>query len=461
MRTWLGPIGVVALASMLATPVSAQPKSTTLALVDVTVIPMDRERVIEHQTIIVRDGMIAQLGPVGSIKPPAGAQTIDGKGKFVMPGLAEMHGHLQGDDAALNERILLLNAAYGVTTLRNMQGHPAHVALRDRVARGELLGPRIYTAGPSIGGNIKTAEAATSAVSAQKQAGFDLLKIQEGLSRAAFDATAERAHALSLPFAGHIPAEVGLARALEARYASIDHLDGYIEALVKPGAADLANAGFFGSAVLAHVDEARIPELVRQTKAAGVAVVPTETLIENFFSPEPIATLFARPELKYLPPAMLSGWEKQKRGFMTQGAGTLPAAEVTRLYDLRRALIRAMQRGGVLLTLGSDAPQVLNVPGLAIHRELELMVKAGLTPYEALVTGTRNIAVYFGTQDRAGTIAQGKQADLLLLDANPLRDITNTQKRAGVVVAGRWLSAADAAARLSAQPGAQPAAAQP
>lgn len=436
----------IAIAGLLVSVPAAtgqQAAAPVVALVGVNVIPMDRERVLENHTLVVRDGVIAELGPASRVKPPAGAQIVQAAGKFVMPGLAEMHGHMPGADTALAERILMLNAVYGVTTLRNMQGHPAHLALRERLARGELLGPRLYTAGPALGGNTATAEAAVKTVTDQKQAGFDLLKIQEGMSRPVFDAMAEAAHRVKIPFAGHVPGDVGLQRALEARYASVDHLDGFVEALVKPGApVDLANAGFFGSAVLDHVDASRLDAVVAATKTAGTAVVPTETLIENFFTPASIDTLFARPGLRYLPEQMVAGWEKQKRGFMT-GAGAIPESQRERLYALRRTIIRKLQDAGVLLVLGADSPQVLNVPGLAIHRELALMVKAGLTPYDALATGTRNVATYFGTIDESGTVSRGKRADLLVLDANPLQDITNTEKRVGVFVNGRWLPRAE------------------
>ncbi|MPY89282.1 MAG: amidohydrolase family protein [Luteitalea sp.] len=438
-------VGIAAVALM------AQPSPTT-ALVGVHVIAMDREDVATNQTILVRDGRIAEMGPAADVAVSAKTTRVDAEGKYVLPGLAEMHGHLAGDDAAMNERILLLNVAYGVTTLRNMQGHPAHLPLRDRVARGELLGPRIYTSGPALGAkSIPTPDEAVKVVTEQKEAGFDFLKTQEGVSRAAFDAMVETAQKLDIPFAGHVAADVGLERALEAHYKSVDHLDGYVEALLKPDAAvDLAKAGFFGSAVIEHVDESKIPEVAQATKEAGTAVVPTETLIENFFTSEPIDTLLAQPEMRYVPKDVLSDWESSKRKFMTDGEGKIPAEQRDRLHAVRRQIIKALHDAGVLLVLGADTPQVLNVPGVAIHRELSLMVKAGLTPYQALEMGTRNVAVYFDTLREAGTIEPGKRADLLVVDANPLDDIANTSKRFGVMVNGTWLSRAEIDEKLEA-----------
>jgi imidazolonepropionase-like amidohydrolase len=437
-----------------AMTLTAQP-SPPIALIGVHVIAMDDEKVANNQTILVRDGRIVEIGSAASVTIPEGATRVDAEGKYALPGLTEMHGHLAGDDSAMNERILLLNVAYGITTLRNMQGHPAHLALRDRVARGELLGPRIYTSGPALSGKrIPTPDEAVKVVTEQKQAGFDFLKTQEGVSRAAFDAMVETAQKLDIPFAGHVAADVGLERALEAGYKSVDHLDGYVEALVKPGV-DLAEAGFFGSAVVEHIDEARITEVAKATRDAGTAVVPTETLIENFFTPEPVDELLAQPEMRYLPKELLSDWEASKRKFMTDGNGNIPAEQRERLHDVRRKMIKVLHDTGVLLVLGADTPQVLNVPGAAIHRELALMVEAGLTSYQALEMGTKNVAAYFGTSDEAGTIAPGKRADLLLVDANPLDDIGNTTKRFGVMVNGTWLSRTEIDEKLAALTGAR------
>jgi len=450
IRTPRAALVLAALVVSIPVATGQQATAPVVALVGVNVIPMDRERVLDNHTLVVRDGVIAELGPAATVKPPEGALVVQARGKYVIPGLAEMHGHLQGADTALGERILELNALYGVATLRNMQGHPAHLALRDRVNRRELLGPRLYTAGPALGGSVKTADEAVKAVTEQKQAGFDLLKIQEGMSRPVFDAMADAAHRQKIPFAGHVPADVGLERALEARYASVDHLDGYVEALVPPGAqADLKNAGFFGSAVVGQVDLSRLDKIVADTKTAGTAVVPTETLIEHFFTPAPIESLFAKPALRYLPAEMVAGWEKQKRSFMS-GTGNVPEPQRERLYELRRTIIRKLQDGGVRLVLGADSPQVLNVPGAAIHHELALMVKAGLTPYEALASGTRNVAAYFGTLDSSGTVERGKRADLIVLERNPLGDIAGTEDRFGVFVNGRWVPRAEIDRRLAA-----------
>lgn len=439
-------LAVAALATLvtarLFTHVSAQAPAT--AFIGVSVVPMDKEGVLSDQTVVISDGKIASIGAAGAAKVPASAVKIDGKGKFLMPGLGELHAHIPGGNApdADVERTLFLYVANGVTTIRGMLGHPRHLAYRDRVAKGDVLGPRIYTSGPSFNGNTaKTPEAATAMVVEQQKAGYDLLKIHPGVPRDAFDAMAARADALKLPFAGHVPEAVGLTRALEAKYRSIDHLDGYVEALV-PNA---AGSQTFGVNLVARADESRLPALVKATRAAGTWQVPTEILLVNWLNDVDPQAMAAWPEMKYVPAQTLANWITQKQGFVSK----YPQADRQKLLALRRKIIKALHDGGVPFALGSDAPQTWNVPGFSAHRELGALVAAGLTPYQALHSGTANVGTYFGTQASVGTVAAGKRADLILLEANPLTDIANSSRIAGVMVNGRWLSKADIDARLA------------
>jgi len=413
------------------------------AFVNVNVIPMDKETVLKEQTVIIRDGRIESISPAGKAKVPEGATRIDGSGKFLMPALAEMHAHIPGGqqpDAAV-ERTLFLYVANGIGTIRGMLGDPRHLRYRERAAKGEVVSPRIYTSGPSFNGKTTpTAEAAVAAVTAQKTAGYDLLKIHPGVPRAAFDALAAKADELKIPFAGHVPADVGLHRALEAKFRSIDHLDGYVEALVdNPGESQT-----FGVNLVNRVDESRIPALVKATRAAGTWQVPTEILLVNWLNDEDPEAMARWPEMKYTPGDLVKKWIANKQATTAK----FPAADRQKFLALRRKLIKALHDGGVPFALGSDAPQTWNVPGFSVHRELKAIVAAGLTPYQALRTGTANIGTYFGTEATTGTVAASKRADLLLLDANPLQDIGNTTRIAGVMINGRWLSKADIDKRL-------------
>jgi len=436
------------LCPLLCAPL-APPESVT-AFVNVTVIPMDRERSVPNQTVIVRGDRIVEIGPAARVKIPAGGERVDGRGKFLIPGLAEMHAHIPGGQASdsVVERTLFLYVAGGITTVRGMLGHPRHLELRARAARGALISPTIYTSGPSLNGNsVPTPESAAKAATEQKAAGYDLLKIHPGVGREVFDTLAVTARRLKIPFAGHVPLEVGLPRALEARYSSIDHLDGYVEAMVAPDSPVPARQSeFFGVNLGEHLDESKLSSLVEATVRAGVWNVPTQVLMENLIGGATAAALARRLEMRYVPAATAAEWAETKNGMLEETGSTEQSAR--RVMALRRKLIKALHTAGAGLLLGSDAPQIYNVPGFSTHRELESLVAAGLTPYQALETGTRNVAVFFGTQAETGTVGKGKRADLVLLDADPLADIRNTARRSGVMLRGRWMPKAEIDAGL-------------
>lgn len=422
---------------------SSVAQEAAVAFVNVAVISMDRDAVLPNQTVVVRGATIAAMGPADKVQVPAGATRVEGSGKYLMPALAEMHAHVPGGNApdAVVERVLFLFAANGVGTIRGMLGHPRHLALRERLAKGELFAPRLWTSGPSFNGNSATSPAlAEQMVKDQKAAGYDFLKIHPGVSREAFDAMDATADSIGITYSGHVPQAVGLHRALETKYATIDHLDGYVEALAP---ADAGNSVMFGVNLVSRADESKIPALVAKTKAAGTGIVPTEILLETWFGPESAETMAARPEMKYANPGDVEKWIAQKRK-----NDELQADQRARLVTLRRRLIKELHAGGVPILLGSDAPQFWNVPGFSIHRELGTYVAAGLTPYQALRTGTVNVARFFGIEKEAGTIAAGKRADLVLLDASPLADIANSSRIAGVMLGGRWMSRAAIDRRL-------------
>jgi imidazolonepropionase-like amidohydrolase len=444
---------LLACSSLLASVPGPEPvgQERVTAFVGVTVIPMDRERSLPGQTVVVRGDRIVEVGPVGRVRVPQGGTRVDGRGKYLIPGLAEMHAHIPGGQAAdsVVERTLFLYVSGGITTIRGMLGHPRHLELRRRAARGELLSPTIYAAGPSLNGNtIATPEAARTAVRDQQAAGYDLLKVHPGVKREVFDTLVAAARRAGIPFAGHVPEEVGVARAIDAGYASIEHLDGYLEAMLREGATlKPEESAFFGMNLGDQVDESGMPALVRATKAAGVWNVPTQVLMENLVTAGGAEELARRPEMRYVPAAAVAQWTEAKQTMLQETGST--EASARRMIEVRRRLIKALHDAGAGLLLGSDAPQVWNVPGFSTHRELESLVAAGLTPWQALETGTRNVARYFGTLEETGTVERGKRADLVLLDADPLADIRNTTRRAGVMVRGRWLPQAEIEARLA------------
>jgi imidazolonepropionase-like amidohydrolase len=415
------------------------------AFVGVSVVPLDRERVIENQTVVVRAGRIVEIGPAGKTKVPAGAAQIDGRGKFLMPGLADMHAHLfpgEGNANDLAAQQLILYLANGVTTVRNMIGAPAHVVLRERVAEGKVLGPTIITAGPPLTGkDAVSPEVAERMVASQKQAGYDFLKVHEGLKPEVYEAIVAAARKAGLPFAGHVTATVGLSRALAARQASIEHLDGYLQALVpEDSPVPPPPSQVVLGPVLEHIDERRLPALAKATRAAGVFNTPTLALFKIVVSPDDPSEFSKWPELRYVPAKMREGFARQKAGI---NAGEIPEAERRRYLELRDHTVKALYDAGAKLLVGPDSPQLFLVPGFGTHREMAAMAEAGLTPYAVLQAATRNAAEYLGAAGEFGTIEAGKRADLVLLDANPLQSVSNAARVAGVLVRGRWLPRAE------------------
>lgn len=422
----------------------AQPPSTprSVAFVGVNVLPMTGERVIENATVLVVDGVIAAIGVDGSVAAPRDAHRIEAKGRYLIPGLAEMHAHVPGSSATRTYRddVLFLYAANGVTLARGMLGAPEHLQLRGDLAAHRLLGPRLYTSGPSINGNsAKTPDAAARMVREQKAAGYDFIKLHPGLSRDTFLAMAQAAHEVGIDFAGHVSTDVGLALSLERGQKTIDHLDGYMQVLVPEDARQQPNSDdMFGFPLAAHVEPQRFGDAVRMTRAAGTWNAPTQTLLDNFVGELSAEALEQRPEMRYVPVNLRAQYRKAKSSLAAQA----PPAQAEAFLEARRKLIKALHDGGARLLLGSDAPQVYNVPGFSAHRELQALVRAGLSPYEALQIGTAAPAEFFGESGRYGTIVVGAEADLILLRANPLQDIANTQQIEGVMVRGRWLDRA-------------------
>jgi imidazolonepropionase-like amidohydrolase len=430
------------LAAQDALPRQQIPPQGTLAFVDVNVVPMDAERVLANQTVIVRAGRIIAMGNAAGTPVPADAQRIDGRGRYLMPGLAEMHGHVPTAEGVSSHNTLFLYVANGVTTVRGMQGGTYHITLREQLARGEVLGPRFFAAGPQLSANsASTVDAGKNAVQRQKDMGFDLLKIQEGLSREVYDSIVATARALRIPFGGHVPDAVGLWHALRSGQGTIDHLDNYMEAV---------QAQDFPSDVLQLAPQSRYPDptarriaaAAEATRRANVAVVPTMPLWEMLYTPPDSSELVGREDLRYMPRFTVQTWFRDIRN------PRIPREQYTSWKATRNAILKALSDAGVRVLLGTDSPQRMSVPGFSIHHEMRSMAVAGMTPYQILRSGTWNVAEHFGLLNESGTVAVGKRADLILLTANPLTDVGNVSRRAGVVVNGRWLEESDIQVRL-------------
>ncbi len=425
------------------------PAQSVTAFVGVTVIPMDRQRLLENQTVVVRDGRIAAIGAASSTTVPSGAVRIDGRGKFLMPGLAEMHAHVLGPQAAnseeLNRDIMFLYIANGITTIRAMLGAPNQLVLRDKLDRGEVLGPTMYVAAPSLNGqSAPDAQTAERLVREHKAAGYDLLKIHPGLNRAAYDAIVRTGRELGITWAGHVSGEIGVEHILDTKQSTIDHLDGYIEA----AASATPSSGVSQPQAWRSVTDERMRELARRTKAAGTWNVPTMFLWESFFGPGSPEEWSTREEMKYAPKQWVTNWSNQKRQRIQMDAqNNVAPADAALLISLRRRMLKHLVDEGAPLLMGTDSPQMFNVPGFALHRELQVMVESGLTPYQVLESGSKNVGAYVASDLKKdgnfGTISVGSRADMVLLDANPLENLANLTNRSGVMVKGQWVPRAE------------------
>jgi len=403
----IGLAGVILVATAMTR--DARPEQTTVAFVGVNVVPMDEERVIGDQTVLVTDDRIIRIGPAGEVEVPDGATIIDGSGLYLMPGLAEMHAHIPPSRSPgdLIETTLFLYVANGITTIRGMLGEPMHLELRAQSAAGEILAPRIYTSGPSLNGN---------SVGSAEQA--------------------------RIPYGGHISLDVGLDRTLDARQATIDHLDGYVEALAGsiPGEA----SEFFGLNLVEYVDVNDIPRLARRTESAGVWNVPTMSLFPEFFGNAD--DFLERFDIRYVPQQQATRWAGAVR--QRSAAPVFSRENGILLMEIRRQILKELHDAGAGILLGSDAPQIFNVPGFSMHEELAEFVESGLSPFETLETGTVNVARFYEAQDERGTVGEGMIADLILVRGNPLEDVANVRNPAGVMLRGRWIPGNEIEQRL-------------
>ena len=425
-------------ASAAQDPVSSANRQ--IVFVGVNVIPMDKEVVLHNQSVVTKAGRILAVGNSGEIEHDGDALLVQAQGKFLLPGLSEMHAHIPpNEDVESMKEVLMLFALNGITAIRGMLGHPKHLELRESLRKGEITGPHFYTTGPSINGmSVKSPQDGVAMVRRQKEAGYDYLKLHPGLTRPKFDAIAATAKEVGIPFAGHVSYGVGVWRAMEAGYSSIDHLDGFVEGLV-PGIEKIPEpqAGLFGMYVADQVDRARIPELMKSLKDNNIWVVPTQSLAERWFHPDYSAEDFEKdPNKRYMSREITDQWLASKKNLTDNPQ--YDSDEIKNFIQLRRDLILACEKEGVGLLLGCDAPQVFNVPGFSTHDELEYLVLAGLSPYQAIRSGTVNVGKYLG-ESPSGTIAPGAASDLILLSANPLADIENTRLIEGVMIGDKWM----------------------
>ena len=438
--------GILAIAASAAAIASSSPRAQSLAITNVTVIPMDRERTLPHETVIVRDGRIAAVGAASSLAIPAGAQRIDGTGRFLIPGLADAHVHYDNGHSAADTHVDEINRQYsalflaaGVTTVMHLCGSRRNLAMRDSIARGDIEGPRMFTSPGCLDDSTMTAAEGDSAAVASKAAGFDFLKVYSFLSRDGFRGIMTGARRVHIPVVGHIPQRVGLQLMLDAGAVGIVHAEEF-----------LYNAPFrleYGSTEPGSIalDTNQIPRVAHAVHAAGVTVTPTLSAYTAIVDESTdLDAVLARPEMKLVSDEVKQrySWSRAENTRARRLHAPNALAKLRLGLVFQRRLVRAFQDSSIALLAGTDAGgDIPMVPGLSLHDELADLVIAGLSPYEALRTATANAGAFFARNFHAepsGTITPGACADLVLLDANPLADIRNTRRIRGVVVRGKW-----------------------
>ena len=437
---------------LLEIPLNAQ----NVAFVGVNVLPMDRERVLQNQTVVVKNGVIAEIGDASKVKVPKDAVSIDAKGKYLIPGLVDMHTHLLSDSDEYPDSIgpdeLRVMVANGVTTVRFMIGTPELLKLRSRSAANEISAPTIWVASPHLTGReqgnnfvVNTPEEAREAVRKSKAAGYDFIKVTTFIKAEAYEAAVDEAKKVGIRVVGHADTRyVGVERAWKVGQ-QIEHLDGYMELLLKPDApmkhsvSDILVYGVDNWKSFEYMDESKIPEIARKTVASNPFVNPTQHFMKNTFAlARSEESIRAQPDFKFYPAKVQQQWLDfyKKNKFLN----TISLEQRARWLELRNKLIKAIYDAGGKLMAGSDTPEFLWLYGFAEHHELKALRDAGISNYAALAAGTRNGQEFLGVLDKVGTIEKGKRADLVLLNANPLDDITATYNRAGVMLKGKWYS---------------------
>jgi hypothetical protein len=418
----------IALCAGLVLPIAVRTQvPSAIVFRNVTVVPMDSERVLAAQTVIVRGSAIESVAPTATSPLPAGAIVIDGTGRFLMPGLTDMHVHLPGPAAPVEraEAELFLYVANGVTTARSMMGFDTHRRLRQRVNTGELLGPTLFLAGLGLDGErVKSPEDGVREVRQQKAMGYDLVKILPGLNLVSYDAIVDTARIVGIAFGGHVPADVGVRHAIDSGQETIEHLDGYLE--------------FLKGRVLLPAEA--MTSIVEETKQAGVWNVPTMAVMAANVGAIDTKALANRPELEFIASTYVEQWLQLR----AKSSIPKPVSEIIQTNRLH--LLKALSDTGARILLGTDSPQLFNAPGFSIRREIQMMAAAGLTPYQVLRAGTQQPGEYF--KRACGTISPGACADLILLDRNPLQDLHNLDQQRGVMVRGRWLPQSEIQRRL-------------
>jgi imidazolonepropionase-like amidohydrolase len=432
-----------------------KPSPNDLVVINnVSVVDVRSGAVLADQTVILERNRIASVGPSKSAKYPRNAPSVNGHGYFLIPGLWDMHVHLLFGDwfPGAQDVTLPLLIANGVTGVRDMGSELETVQdWRNEIEAGRLLGPRIYTSGPMLDGPkprfpssiaITTPEDGRRAVNELKQRGADFIKLQSLIPREAVFAIADEAKKQEIAFEGHVPDSVRASEMSEAGMKSFEHLIGIFEGS-SPNEDDFLKGGKTEGRFLASYDSERAAALASVLAKNQTWQCPT--LVWERGGNLIDVTDFAKDgRAKYVPASWKNKTWKRFTDEIMKGYGTDDVAVRKKFIEKELEVAQLLHKGGVPFLAGTDTPPGVYVfPGFSLHEELQRFVAAGFTPLEALQTATLNPVRFLGMEEQLGTIEKGKLADLVLLNANPLQDISNTQKIAAVIVNGHYYSGKD------------------
>ena len=418
------------------------------AFVGAEVVRSDRAGVLSNQTVIVRGDRIAWVGPAAEAKLDAAMTRIDARGKFLLPGFADMHVHLR------RREDLVTYVASGITTIRNMWGSPRDLAWWDSVAAGTLFGPRIVTTGPIIDGDPPSQEGMTvitdtararAEVEREAAQGYDEVKVYNSVPPEVYRIIIEVAKAKGMPVVGHVPLGVGLHGAMAAGQRSIEHLRGWIAELVPADAPVQPGASLRSRSVAWNwIDTTRIAALALATARAGTWNDPTMIVsTEMLAPPEQWDSLDARPMYRYLGAG--AAMDRAKLPFLRDFT-TEDYRQSLRGLGMQRRVVLALHRARARLLAGTDSP----LQGFGLALELAEFREAGLLPWDIVMIATKNAGEYLGESGKTGVVAAGARADLQLLGANPVADLSAFDARVGVMVRGQWYPKEELQRRLEA-----------
>jgi imidazolonepropionase-like amidohydrolase len=430
------------------------PAQDLFVITNVNVVDVRNGNILAAQTVILNKNRIYSIEPDKTAKYPRNANSINGRGYFLIPGLWDMHVHLVfGDwfpDAA--EITLPLLIANGVTGVRDMGSELQDVQnLRNEIEAGRMIGPRIYTAGPMLDGPkprfpssiaVATPEDGRKAVDDLKARGVDFIKLQSLIPREAVFAIADEAKKQEIAFEGHVPDSVRASEMAEHGMKSFEHLIGIFEGS-SPNEDDYLRGGKGDGKFLASYDPQRAAALAALLAKKQIWQCPT-LVWEHGGSLLDVTDFAKDTRAKYVPASWKDKTWKRFTDEITQGYASDDLATRKKFVEKELEVVNLLHKAGVPFLAGTDTPPGVYIfPGYSLHEELQRFVAAGFTPLEALQTATWNPAQFWGIEEQFGTVEKGKMADLVLLGANPLQDISNTQKIAAVFVNGQFYSGKD------------------